>query len=224
MHLAMGLLSDTQNCGCACAGNARNIFPVTAGKRSRNASRHVRHACAVMHAGIANWRFPLKLVAGENVPGILCACTTCNFTYLVRGPWPAMRSLSVNMIKWSILFTHINWKSVRCNTYLSNNIAGVQKRCDLTYTLICSLAFQLCLIHSGGYQTSTGLIKVFEADDWILTYTFGNVFSDVHIKFENWKWERMMSIISPTILPKILYWSCMKYSSGKHIWKHWDYR
>ena len=50
----MGLLPDTQNWGCACAGNAGNVFPVTASKRSRHASRHVRHARAVMHAGIAN--------------------------------------------------------------------------------------------------------------------------------------------------------------------------
>ena len=50
----MGLLPDTQNCGCTCAGNAGNVFPVTAGKWSRHASRHVRHARAVMHAGIAN--------------------------------------------------------------------------------------------------------------------------------------------------------------------------
>ena len=50
----MGLFPDTQNCGCACAGNAGNVFPVTAGKRSRHASRHVCHARAVMHAGIAN--------------------------------------------------------------------------------------------------------------------------------------------------------------------------
>ena len=40
--------------GCACVGNAGNAFPATAGKRSRHASRHVRHARAVMHAGIAN--------------------------------------------------------------------------------------------------------------------------------------------------------------------------
>ena len=50
----MGLLPDTQNCGCACARNAGNVFPVTAGERSRHASRHVRDARAVMHAGIAN--------------------------------------------------------------------------------------------------------------------------------------------------------------------------
>ena len=85
-YASMGLLPDTQNCGCACAGNAGNVFPVTAGKRSRHASRHVRHARAVMHAGIANLLYPLKSAAGENVPGIPGACATCNFTYLVRGP------------------------------------------------------------------------------------------------------------------------------------------
>ena len=83
---SMDLLPDTRNCGCACAGNAGNVFPVTAGERSRHASRHVRHARAVMHAGIVNYRFPLKSAAGENVPGIPGACATCNFTYLVRGP------------------------------------------------------------------------------------------------------------------------------------------
>ena len=49
----MGLLPDTQICGCACAGNAGNVFPVSAGKWSRHASRHVRHARAVMHVGIS---------------------------------------------------------------------------------------------------------------------------------------------------------------------------
>ena len=54
LNILMGLLPDTQNCECACAGNAGNVFPVTTGKRSRHASRHVRHARALMHAGIAN--------------------------------------------------------------------------------------------------------------------------------------------------------------------------
>ena len=50
----MGLLPDTENCRCACAGNAGNVFPATGGKRSRHASRQVRDARAMMHAGIAN--------------------------------------------------------------------------------------------------------------------------------------------------------------------------
>ena len=40
--------------GCACAGNAGNVFPAPADKRSPHASRHVRDARAVMHAGIAH--------------------------------------------------------------------------------------------------------------------------------------------------------------------------
>ena len=48
---SMGLLPDTVNCGCACAGNARNVFPATEGKRSRHASQHARGARAEMHAG-----------------------------------------------------------------------------------------------------------------------------------------------------------------------------
>ena len=95
-RLSMGLLPDTQNCGCACAGNAGNVYPVTAGKRSRHASRHVRHARAVMHAGIANYRFLLKSAAGENVPGIPGACATCNFAYLVRGPFVYRHKASCN--------------------------------------------------------------------------------------------------------------------------------
>ena len=61
----MGLLP---NCGCACAGNAGNVFPATAGKQSRHASRHVRDARAVMHAGIANSWFPLNSAAGKTFP------------------------------------------------------------------------------------------------------------------------------------------------------------
>ena len=53
---------------CACAGNAGIVFPTTVGKRPRHASWHVRDARAVMHAGIAKWRFPLKSVAGKSFP------------------------------------------------------------------------------------------------------------------------------------------------------------
>ena len=88
--ISMGLLPNTSNCGYAYAGNAGNVFPATAGKQSRHASRHVRDARAVMHAGMANSRFPLNSTVGENVPGIPGACATRDFTYLVRGPWHVM--------------------------------------------------------------------------------------------------------------------------------------
>ena len=44
----------------------QNVFPATAGQRSRHASRQVRDARAVMHASIANLRFSLK--SGEMFP------------------------------------------------------------------------------------------------------------------------------------------------------------
>ena len=40
--------------GRACAWSAGNVFPATARWWSRHASRHVREARAVRHAGIAN--------------------------------------------------------------------------------------------------------------------------------------------------------------------------
>ena len=123
---SMGLLPDTQNCRCACAGNAGNVFPVTAGARSRHASRHVRHARAVMHVGIANLRFPLKSAAGENVPGIPGACATCNFTYLVRGPWSdrhnphVTNDITINGFAVAMLLTEMR------DTY-------IYKQCKLGY-------------------------------------------------------------------------------------------
>ena len=61
----IGFVSDTLNCGCACAGNAGNVIPATTGERSRHASRHVLHARAVMHVGIANQRLSFNSVAGK---------------------------------------------------------------------------------------------------------------------------------------------------------------
>ena len=78
-----------------------NVFPVTAGKWSRHASRHVRDARTVMHAGIANWRFPLKSATGENVPGIPGACATRNFTYLIRGPFLSVMTRYRIFIRYS---------------------------------------------------------------------------------------------------------------------------
>ena len=50
----MGLVPDTQNCGLRMRRECQERFPATAGRRHRHASRHVRHARVVMHAGIAN--------------------------------------------------------------------------------------------------------------------------------------------------------------------------
>ena len=72
--------------GCACAGNAENVFPATDFKGNHKlaiptcitarASRTCRDAC----------RDRQPAMAGENVPGIPGTCATRNFTYLARGP------------------------------------------------------------------------------------------------------------------------------------------
>ena len=55
MHI-MGFLPYTQNCGYACAGNPRNVFPVT--DPGMHHDTCVTHVPSVMHVGIANplWR------------------------------------------------------------------------------------------------------------------------------------------------------------------------
>ena len=54
--------------GYAWAGNAGNVFPANAGLQTRHESRQVRDARAVMHTGIATYRFPLKSVMGKTFP------------------------------------------------------------------------------------------------------------------------------------------------------------
>ena len=88
----MGLLADTLNCGLRMRRECREHFPPpptskeTAGKRSRHASRHVRHARAVMHVGITYLRWRRKRFRHSQ------RMRTRNFTYLVRGPWDKLRS------------------------------------------------------------------------------------------------------------------------------------
>ena len=50
----MGLLVDRQNCGLRMRRECRERFPRHRGLAIPNASRHVRHARAMMHAVIAN--------------------------------------------------------------------------------------------------------------------------------------------------------------------------
>ena len=81
----MGLLPDTQNCGLRMHRECRERFPRHRGLTipACTTTRAVTHV-PLGHAGIANPRFPRWR---ENVPRIPSACSTHNFTYLVRGPY-----------------------------------------------------------------------------------------------------------------------------------------
>ena len=64
--------------GCACAGNAGNVFPATAGLRSRHAPRHVRHART---SGFLWSRWRGKRFRHSR------RMRNLYFSYLVRSPW-----------------------------------------------------------------------------------------------------------------------------------------
>ena len=73
--------------GCACAGNAGNVFPAADFQGNRQVSYPgMHHGTFVTHVP---WCMSGSLTSGggENVPGIPGACATFNFTYLARGPW-----------------------------------------------------------------------------------------------------------------------------------------
>ena len=53
---ALGLLPDTQNCGCACAGNAMNVFPAP-----RVSDTDMHHGTCVTHVP---WCMPGSLISG----------------------------------------------------------------------------------------------------------------------------------------------------------------
>ena len=72
--------------GCACAGNAGNVFPTYRLQRKPQVcDPGMHHGTCVTHVP---WCMSESLIrgGGENVPGIPSACATRNFAYLTRGP------------------------------------------------------------------------------------------------------------------------------------------
>ena len=82
VFLYMGLLRKIA--GCACTGNAGNLFIRHRLQRKPIVSDPgMHHGTCVKHV---SWCMSGSLTRGENVPSIPGACTTRNFTYLARGP------------------------------------------------------------------------------------------------------------------------------------------
>ena len=83
----LGFLPDTLNWGLRMHRECRERFPPpptskeTSSQRSLHASRHVRHARAVMHVGITYPRWRGKPSRHSR------RMRTRNFTHLVKGPW-----------------------------------------------------------------------------------------------------------------------------------------
>ena len=85
--------------GCACAGNAGNVFP--RGRLQRKllvSDPDMHHGTCVTHVP---WCMSgsLNRGGGENFPGIPGACATRNITYLARGPLQKFRFVFVASLK-----------------------------------------------------------------------------------------------------------------------------
>ena len=89
--------------GCACAGNAGNVFPATDFQRKPLVSDpDMHHGTCVTHVP---WCMSGSLTrnGGENVPDIPGACATHNFTYLVRDPWEKTLCIKSYLIGWDLV-------------------------------------------------------------------------------------------------------------------------
>ena len=114
--------------GCACAGNAGNVFPAADFQGNRQVSYPgMHHGTCVTHVP---WCMSGSLTSGggENVPGIPGACATFNFTYLARGPWTDVcfgelshyrfHNASVDMRQLDFIHNNFDLSSIR--TYMKN--------------------------------------------------------------------------------------------------------
>ena len=81
----MGLLRKIE--GCACAGNAGNVFPATDFKGKPLVSDPGMHHGTCVTPVLWCMLGSLTRGGGENNPDIHGACATCNFAHLVRGPY-----------------------------------------------------------------------------------------------------------------------------------------
>ena len=86
-YYAIGILTDTYNCGLRMRRECQERFPRYRGLAISTcimalAWRTCRDACRDRLLAVT-----FGVGGGENVPGIPGACATGNFTYLVRGPW-----------------------------------------------------------------------------------------------------------------------------------------
>ena len=97
--------------GCACAGNAGDVFRQRIQKKPLISDPDRHHGTWVAHVP---WSMSGSLVrgGGENVPGIPGACATRNFTYLVRGPWIILVSGS-SAVDLPMSFHHTDVAAVR---------------------------------------------------------------------------------------------------------------
>ena len=90
----------------------------------------IHHGTCVRHVPwCMSWS--LTSVGGENVPGILGACATRNFTYLARGPWLGA-VLCKRLFLKTIVQIRLTFKHSRVHYPCVSSVASIKLRLDST--------------------------------------------------------------------------------------------
>ena len=109
--------------GCACAGNAGNVFPATDFRKPPVSYPGMHHGTCVTHVP---WCMSGSLTRGgeENVPAIPGACAIHNFMYMSKGPWWHKERL-LDDEQWRVfiflsMFSHN--RATLCHVYMTVDV------------------------------------------------------------------------------------------------------
>ena len=143
--------------GCACAGNAGNVFPTYRLQRKPQVSDPgMHHGTCVTHVP---WCMSESLIrgGGENVPGIPGACATRNFAYLARGP------LSEPMLtRFTDAYMRAKGRWVKASSYLFTISSAGYKlgpRLIRRYLIYCFHNSDDCDIQSSAVITRSNIVS-----------------------------------------------------------------
>ena len=136
----IGLLPYTKNCGCACAENAGDVFPVTVGKRSRHASRHVRNARAVCMPGSLTSGFLWNRRRRKTFPAFP---RMRKLQFYVSGKRPIVASLTLGVVHHCLWSNH---DKIWLNASRESSWNGQHHPIQLDFILNSRLRYQLLLL------------------------------------------------------------------------------
>ena len=123
--------------GCACAGNAGNVFPAADFQGNRLVSfPDMHHGTCVTHVP---WLISesLTYVGGENVPGIPGACANHNFAYLAWGPWFQVMTYCLTAPRY---YLNHCWFVIRRSPKIKNTVNALENN---QYNAFKNCAFKI---------------------------------------------------------------------------------
>ena len=142
-HLQWASYQIHKIAGCTCAGIAGNVFPDFKRKLlvSNPGMHHITFATHVPWCVSGS----LTCGGGENVPGNPGECETCDFTYLVRGPWQYDCCLGDLFVCMSFTGAIMLW----CRGSVASNLILLYKRVlySCMHACVCDIYFACMFTH-----------------------------------------------------------------------------